>query len=520
LKIKFLGQAGISIKTKTSHLVCDPWFSDTGGFLARWHQFPPNEIIPKEYLHNCDYLYISHEHHDHFDREFLNSFPKDITILIANFQTKEFRDEFKSMGFSKIIEINDWQKIKLSVDLEVMLVSDPGKYKEDSSLLILSDGFKILNKNDCYHSKDYMEKFASIGIDLLFTQFSGAIWYPMIYDYDEETKKKSTKKVRTRLNEYFIDVVNSIKPKYVIPSAGPPCFLEDDCFQFNFHENGIFPDQQDIIPEIDGKLFSKYNMMQPDDNIILNSTSGINFENKHTFDFSNKESLLLDYQKKRLPVIKKYLNQIPVPKHDMYQNFSNFFNDIFNYSSYFTSKVEQLVEFEITGNFGGNWQIDFNEKHPKIYDHTIKEPNYKFTLDSKYMNLILNEQINWEDFLLSLRINISRTPDVYDGSLFALLQYGRSPLLIQRAENYELRSKSPTTINVQDNTKMYKIQKFCPHLGEDLKNATLKNGILVCPRHQWNFDLNSCGKCIAGGNKDLPIYEITDLDEAENTGMA
>ena len=57
-------------------------------------------------------------------------------------------------------------------------------------------------------------------------------------------------------------------------------------------------------------------------------------------------------------------------------------------------------------------------------------------------------------------------------------------------------------------------------LGEDLKNATLKNGILVCPRHQWNFDLNSCGKCIAGGNKDLPIYEITDLDEAENTGMA
>ena len=55
---------------------------------------------------------------------------------------------------------------------------------------------------------------------------------------------------------------------------------------------------------------------------------------------------------------------------------------------------------------------------------------------------------------------------------------------------------------------------------DNLKNATIKNGVLVCPRHQWNFDLNSHGQCIAGGNKDLPIYEITEIDEAENTGMS
>ncbi len=65
---------------------------------------------------------------------------------------------------------------------------------------------------------------------------------------------------------------------------------------------------------------------------------------------------------------------------------------------------------------------------------------------------------------------------------------------------------------------MYKIQRSCPHLGEDLKNATIKNGILVCPRHQWSFDLSSNGKCVSGGNRDLPIYSITDLDESENTG--
>ena len=519
MKIKFLGQAGICVESNGSKLVCDPWFSNTGGFLARWHQFPSNENISINELTDCDFLYISHEHHDHFDREFLKSFPKDIHVIIANYQTKDFRDEIVELGFSNVMEMNDWQTLKLKDDFDVTLVTDPGKYKEDSSLLIKSEGYKILNKNDCYHSKDYLEKFSSIGIDLLFTQFSGAIWYPMIYDYDEKTKKLAAKKVRDRLREYFIGVVNTIKPKFVIPSAGPPCFLEDDCFEFNFHQNGIFPDQNDIIPELEGRLVSNYNMMQPDDDVSLTS-SGINFENKHPFDFSIKKELLLEYKKKRQPIIENYLSNFQNPKNDLFESFCDFFNDIFNYSYYFTSKVNQLVEFEITGNYGGNWQIDFNETHPKIIDHRIKESNYKFSLDSKYLNLILNEEINWEDFLLSLRLKISRSPDIYNGAFFALLQYGRNPLLIQRAENFELRSKSPMTINVQDKNKMYKIQKFCPHLGEDLKNATIKDGILVCPRHQWNFDLNGCGKCITGGNKDLSIYTITDLDEAENTGMA
>lgn len=519
MKIKFLGQAGISVETKNSHLVCDPWFSNTGGFLARWHQFPPNEHISEEYLHACDYLYISHEHHDHFDRNFLKSFPKDVTVLLANFQTKEFLNEFKKMGFSKIIEINDWQKIKLSDDLEVMLVTDPGKYKEDSSLLIYAENSKILNKNDCYLSKDYLKKFSSIGIDFLFTQFSGAIWYPMIYDYDEDKKKVMAKNVRNRLEKYFISTVNDINPKYVIPSAGPPCFLEDDCFQFNFEENGIFPDQNDFISKISGKLDCKFNMMQPDDDISINN-SQTKFTNHHRFNFSEKETLLREYQQKRLPIIENYLKQIPSPKNDLYEKFTDFFKEIFSYSSYFISNIQQLVEFEVLGNNGGSWQIDFRNDKPQFYNERKESTNYKFSLDSKYMNLILNDEINWEDFLLSLRLKISRNPDMYNGALFAMLQYGRSPLLIQRAENYELRSKSPVTINIPDNNKMFKIQRFCPHLGEDLKNSTIKNGILVCPRHQWNFDLNSCGKCIAGGNKDLSVYDITDLDESENTGMA
>ena len=102
-----MGQAGICVESNGSKLVCDPWFSDTGGFLARWHQFPSNENISIKDLKDCDFLYISHEHHDHFDREFLKSFPKDVQVIIANYQTKDFRDDILELGFSNVIEISN-----------------------------------------------------------------------------------------------------------------------------------------------------------------------------------------------------------------------------------------------------------------------------------------------------------------------------------------------------------------------------------------------------------------------------
>ncbi|MBI5860371.1 MAG: Rieske 2Fe-2S domain-containing protein [Nitrosarchaeum sp.] len=519
MKVKFLGQAGILVESKTCKLVCDPWFSPTGGFLARWHQFPPNDHIDKNYLLDANYIYISHEHHDHFDREFLKLFPKDTPVILANFQTKGFRDDIKKLGFQKIIEVNDWQRLNLADDFEIMVVTDPGKYKEDSSLFIKTEGFKILNKNDCYLSQDYLKKFSNMGIDLLFTQFSGAIWYPMVYQYDTDKKRKLAKSVRERLRDYFISVVNSINPTFVIPSAGPPCFLEDDCFQYNFEENGIFPDQHDFTQQISDKINCTFNMMLPNDDVILENGKII-FENKKYFDFDNKEKLLKDYQQKRSTYINEYLNKIQKPDSNLYKKFSEHFTQVLNSSNYFSSNVGQLIEFDIKGDNGGCWQVDFRENPPKIYNKKIGEPGYRFEIESKYLNLIVNDHINWEDFLLSLRFKVWRNPDIYNGALFALLQYGRDPLLIQRAENYELKSKCPITINVQDGNKMYKIQRFCPHLGEDLKNGTIKNGVLVCPRHQWNFDLNSHGKCIAGGNKDLPIYEVTEIDEAENTGMS
>jgi UDP-MurNAc hydroxylase len=521
MDIKFLGQAGLLITGKNCKLLCDPWFSKTGGFLARWHQFPSNEHIDKALFNDIDYLYVSHEHHDHFDEFFLKTLPKDTKIIIANYLTKDFKKSFEELGFTNIEELNDWEEKKLADNFEVTIVTDPGKYKEDSTLFVKADGYNILNKNDCYLSQEYMEKFSNIGIDLLFTQFSGAIWFPMVYQYNSETKQKAVQSVLTRLENNFVNIVNTINSKYVIPSAGPPCFLEDDCFDYNFVENAIFPDQSDFLPKIEQKILkSKFNTMIPGDIVSLDSDNEIIFNNTNHFDFTTKKQYLREYQKKRLPYIQKYLDDIPEPSSSLFEKFKNHMNNLIHSSQYFSSNVDQLIEFNIVGKFGGVWQIDFQKPVPEIHENSIGKPHYQFKIKSKFLNMILNDKLEWEDLFLSLRFQVNRDPDIYNGSLFALLQYGGDPNIMPRVENLDLKSKCPETIVVKSNNKNFKIQRSCPHLGEDLKNATIENGILVCPRHQWNFDLVKNGKCIKGGNKDLSIFSTTDIDDAEDSGMA
>ena len=47
---------------------------------------------------------------------------------------------------------------------------------------------------------------------------------------------------------------------------------------------------------------------------------------------------------------------------------------------------------------------------------------------------------------------------------------------------------------LNDDGETYEINRFCPHQGADLCNATItKQNLLICPRHGWEFDLNANG---------------------------
>ncbi len=79
------------------------------------------------------------------------------------------------------------------------------------------------------------DRLLAVGpLDASFLQFSGAIWYPMVYEYPDTGRARSSahKKRVAQLARAF-RYIELLDPAFVVPSAGPPCFLDDDLFEFN-----------------------------------------------------------------------------------------------------------------------------------------------------------------------------------------------------------------------------------------------------------------------------------------------
>jgi len=106
------------------------------------------------------------------------------------------------------------------------------------------------------------------------------------------------------------------------------------------------------------------------------------------------------------------------------------------------------------------------------------------------MRAIINKLISWEDFILSFRFKISRTPDIYNEAIIAFLHLEtaeeRSAYVAYRKA---LREQEPDRICRWHNGALVEHNRYCPHNGEDLTNAHIENGILTCPRHFWQFSM-------------------------------
>ena len=83
--------------------------------------------------------------------------------------------------------------------------------------------------------------------DAHFLQFSGAIWWPWTYELPESAKRSFGAAKRANGLDRAARYVKAIDATYVIPSAGPPCFLDDELFGFNDLTGNdpanTFPDQ-------------------------------------------------------------------------------------------------------------------------------------------------------------------------------------------------------------------------------------------------------------------------------------
>jgi nitrite reductase/ring-hydroxylating ferredoxin subunit len=70
-----------------------------------------------------------------------------------------------------------------------------------------------------------------------------------------------------------------------------------------------------------------------------------------------------------------------------------------------------------------------------------------------------------------------------------------------KIKSYKIMGKNIAIIQRKNGT-FYAIEASCKHQGADLTTGEIKNNIATCPRHQWQYDLET-GECL--NHESLPL---------------
>ena len=83
------------------------------------------------------------------------------------------------------------------------------------------------------------------------------------------------------------------------------------------------------------------------------------------------------------------------------------------------------------------------------------------------------------------------------------LEIGKSAII-------EVADKEIALFNYKGN--FYAIDNTCPHRGSPLGEGRVEEGILICPNHEWRFELKS-GWCPQNPELSTEVYPIKVSDE-------
>ena len=503
MKITFLGQAGIFVETRHGSILCDPWFHPA--YFASWFPFPSNERIDRTRLSNPTYVYVSHLHHDHFDPQFLREeVSKDATVILPDYPLNLLERRMLDLGFTKFIHTKNTQAIDVDgLRFMVMAMTAPIDGPLGDSTLMIDDGeTRLLNQNDSRPiDLDMLNSFGPF--DAHFVQFSGAIWYPMVYQFPEKMLQALGRKKRENQMSRALRYIREMDASFVVPSAGPPCFLDDHLFGFNDFDReptNIFPDQTVFIEYMQQNGQENGRLMIPGSVGTLTKGS---FTIEHPMPeaevraiFTNKRAYLEAYKARQQPLIEQLKASWPRGQVDILTSLKEWFEPLI--------EIADLTAVGINGRVVIDCDVekivlDFHTR--RVYAWDGEEWDYYFHIDPALIeHCIVHHEEDWiNQVFLSCRFEAQRKGayNEYVYNFFKCL----SPERIQYAEGYYAEK---TAVQQLWESNGYRIQRRCPHLKADLARfAKIEDGVLTCTMHGWQFELAS-GRCLT--SEGHPLY--------------
>ncbi len=527
MRILVTGHAGLFVEAGGRTVLCDPWFN--GAYFGSWFPFPDNAGIDLDRISSPDYLYVSHLHKDHFDARFLaEHVDKSATVLLPDFPLDDLHRALEALGFSRFVQTHSGQRVELDgLRIAIATSTSVADGPIGDSALVLDDGTtRILNQNDC-HPRDLSALRALGPYDAHFLQYSGAIWYPMVYRWDADRKAELCRAKRVRQGQRAMQYVREIDAAHVVPFAGPPVFLDGSLFELNDLDDdpaNIFQDQQSFLRTLETNGIDRGYLAVAGSEIEL-SPGG--FEVSHGTDvesiYRDKKDYLSRYQARRRAEIEMSLpspSPSPPDPDEVVRRMAEWFEPLLAGAPSVRRALGGAILLDV-GRFG----IVVDAERAEVRRATPTDAGAAghgfFFAEALLQSLLERKVEDWvNELFLSCRFEATRRGEYNETvfSFFKCLSPRRMAYLEASLELAARQHEEGVGAGELWRCGDYLVQRRCPHLGADLlRFGRVEDGVLTCALHGNRYDL-ATGRCLTAEGFELFTVAAGEGPEERPTG--
>jgi UDP-MurNAc hydroxylase len=429
---------------------------------------------------------------------------------LPGFPTKELDRRMRELGFGNLLRTVDQEELDLgngltvAIHVETSITDGPG----GDSALVVSDGdVRLVNQNDC-RTTDLDALRAHGPVDLHWLQYSGAIWYPMVYEMAPgEMRPLIDAKVDSQLAR-AMRYVESVGARAVVPSAGPPCFLDPELFHLNIvdgDELSIFCDQRTFMARLDASGHQGV-LAIPGTTIDVTPTA---IEVHHPGGdaavaavFDDKATYLHEYQADWLPWLDELKASWPdTADTDLLPVLQQWWEPLLRMAPTLREAIGAACLLR-----AGDVEIIIDFPAGEVREYAGEPHDFRFEIARPLVEAVVAQRaVDWSNSLfLSCRFHAWRAGEFneYVYNFFKSLSFER----MRRTEAEALRRLHPPTETEPDiELGDFVVQRRCPHRNADLSVFGDVDGCeLTCTLHGWRWNLDD-GRCLTAADHPIRV---------------
>jgi UDP-MurNAc hydroxylase len=303
---------------------------------------------------------------------------------------------------------------------------------------------------------------------------------------------------RARQFDRTVRYIDDLKATWIVPIAGPPCFLDEELWQFNdfgTDPGNIFPDQQVFLDHMAEKGYDNGRLLLPGSSCDFGATDAPvshPYEPATVFG-ENKEPYLREYQARKAPVLAAEKASWVHDDVDLLPELKKWFEPLLGQAEHMAAGINGPLRITAEDAERGDVDlvIDFVAREVRLWNG--ERARYRFKTPRVLVeHLVAIHEIDWVNSLfLSCRFSAARVGP-YNEFVYQFFK-----CLGEERLNYAEGWYAEQSTDDED-TELdgWLVQRRCPHLKADLsKFGKVEDGVLTCQMHGWKWRLKD-GSCL------------------------